>query len=256
MPGHAAMPRSILLILLLFPFPATHAQLFVTEALEVGIHASPNRNSELLTRVRGGSPLTLVEVDQPSGFSRVRSEDGVDGWIQSFYLTDTPSREVRLEELTQQIEILKEERAVLESNLAGQEQICAAAQAANEEQYRKQRSDWERERGELVQLRDRLADSERMLDEARQERGGLNEELRRLRLASDDPEAMADENRRLEEELSRLRSRVGEQRERVKALEAAQEQRWFIVGGGVFGAGVLSATILSLLFRNARRKES
>ncbi len=72
---------------------------YVRDTLYVPLRGGQSTEHRILHRgLRSGTLLERLEVNKDTGYSRVRLENGQEGWIQSQYLVDEPIARIRLEE--------------------------------------------------------------------------------------------------------------------------------------------------------------
>ena len=88
--------------------------LYVTDKLLLGLYAKPDTSSDSLATLVSGTPLQLLE--RGKYFTRVRTSDGVEGWVKSAYLVDDKPPRLMLDEaqaanasLTKQLQQTREE---------------------------------------------------------------------------------------------------------------------------------------------------
>ena len=79
--------------------------IYVTDSLQLKLRASADTNGEVVTTLHSGQKLTLLE--QQSKFSRVRTNDGQSGWVQSWFLTDETPATYIVNQVTQEKENLE-----------------------------------------------------------------------------------------------------------------------------------------------------
>lgn len=77
--------------------PAPVRQAYVTDRLVVAIRATPGTQGAALALVTSGTPLEVL--NRQNGYARVRTADGVAGWVEQVYLSNEPTAAVRLAKL-------------------------------------------------------------------------------------------------------------------------------------------------------------
>ena len=71
---------------------------FVTDELEVDLRSGTSTQHRILRMLPSGTALETLEVDADSGYTKVRTSSGVEGWILTRFLSRTPSARDRLAE--------------------------------------------------------------------------------------------------------------------------------------------------------------
>lgn len=162
--------------------------------------------------VSSGTVLTIVKEDPGSGFTRVRTTAGVEGWIASRHLIAEPTARMQLDKLNVELESLRKTNARLEQEQANvpTDQRLAAQQ--------------------LTQLRS---------DNAR-----LQEELQTLQQAPDNAIQLAQENIELKKSNTALQTQVGEVNKAIAELQRSHNYSLFREGAfAVIAGAILTALI-------------
>jgi len=74
---------------------------YVTDALQLKLNSAKNGEGEELDSLQSGDALTLLN-DQGT-YSRVLTENGIEGWVTSFYLTEKIPAQRRLKDAKNQL---------------------------------------------------------------------------------------------------------------------------------------------------------
>jgi hypothetical protein len=90
---------------------------YVNDMLRVGVRKHPNSSETPITIVTTGMALDVLE--HRDGYMKIRTKDGVEGWINDVYATDEVPARRRLEEITAEQKRLKEALAKERSTAAG-----------------------------------------------------------------------------------------------------------------------------------------
>jgi len=162
--------------------------------------------------VSSGTRLTVVKEDTGCGFTRVRTSEGVEGWIASRHLIAEPTARMQLEKINAELAQLREANARLEqeqANLPADQRLAAQ---------------------QLTQLR---------TDNAR-----LQQELQTLHQAPDNAVQLAQENIELKKNNSELQTQMGAAATALAELQRAQNFTLFREGAlAVIAGAILTALI-------------
>lgn len=164
--------------------------------------------------VPSGTPLEVIETSD-SGYTRVRTAKGNDGWVSSQYLSNTPIAADRLKTVSRQLEQAKAKLSSLREQLKD---------VSNE--------------------RDNLSDAESSLSTRSEE---LQEELRRIKNIASNSINLERRNRELLEENQKLRNDLEVLTAENERLEASKESDFMLVGAALVFGGVLLALIIPML---------
>lgn len=100
--------------------PVCAETVYINDQLRVGIRPEPNIDSAPLAVVSTGDKLELM--DKTSGYVKVRTAEGVEGWVKDIYTTLQVPAILQLEELTrssggttQKIKELKEQVGAMQN---------------------------------------------------------------------------------------------------------------------------------------------
>ena len=63
---------------------------YVTDQMEVTLRNGTSTGHRILRMLPSGVPLEVLETDSDSGYTRVRSPSGQEGWVLSRYLQNEP----------------------------------------------------------------------------------------------------------------------------------------------------------------------
>lgn len=107
--------------LLCLATPVLAETAYVTDVLRVGLRSAPGSGEAPLTVVTSGTALTVLE--RQDGQARVRTTEGIEGWLSESYLVAELPARLRLERLEQ-------EHARLQTALERQRSSDAATEAA------------------------------------------------------------------------------------------------------------------------------
>jgi len=90
------MRQALLLLMLCALTPVLAETVYISDVLRVGVRAQPNSSAAPLVVVTSGAELEVLE--RQRAYLRVRTAEGVEGWISESYATDLPPAQQRLEQ--------------------------------------------------------------------------------------------------------------------------------------------------------------
>jgi len=210
------MLLSILLVLtLLTPLlSVAGATRYVSDDLEITMRSGQGVKFGIRKMLTSGDKLEVLETD-PTGYSKVRTDQGVDGWVLSRYLSNTPSAGDRIAASEQQVVNLQLEVAKYKEELSN------------------------------LTARNSDSDGENMsLKETAQR---LSTELDDLRKTASNAVGLDNENRQLKEKLQQVDHDTQLLIIENSALKDNDAKSWFLIGAAVLFGGLLLGLILPRL---------
>ena len=87
--------------------PAWAETYYVDDTLRVGVRAKPIKSLPSLTVIKSGAAIELLA--QKGGYSKIRTNNGIEGWVKSAYISDKPPAIAKLKRLQGDVEHLKSE---------------------------------------------------------------------------------------------------------------------------------------------------
>ena len=205
----------ILLLLVCVASTALAETRYVSDRLEITLRTGTSTQYSIIRMLPSGMRLEVLERDAESGYTRVRTPDGTEGWVLARYLMAQPAARdqvavateraanasLRVTDLEAQVEALSAERDALQAQRDGLESELAEVRA------------------ELERIR-RVSASAVELDKA-------NRELR-TRVAA------------AEQDGTLLRAEIAE-------LKRNTQRDWFVAGAGVLVLGLVLGLVLPRL---------
>ncbi len=195
---------------------------YVSEELEIGVRGGPSNQNRIVSSVRSGQPVTVME-QSDDGWSRVRLPSGNEAWILTRYLQDEPHSRERLAEV-------EAELAEIRSGADDQE-------------------------GRIAELLDQRNELTTERDELQAQITDMESELEELRDIAERPQEIQRENRRLEQELIEARDSADEYRRQVEVMQADSQRKWFMTGALVTVGSVILGIILTRIPTRRRRSD-
>jgi len=198
--------------------------LYVHDKLYVPLRTGISNQHQILHKgIRSGTALELLEADPESGYSRVRLPDGLEGWIQTQYLTDSPIAADLLDQATSR---LRNQQAENKANI-----------------------------DQLVALRRQLSvlsDDRQTLSQLNQ---ALTEELQKIKELAANVIIIQSQNEALQTERKSLNAQVGELQVAVDAISSNNDRDWFVRGAGTVLLSLLAGFIIARRFYHRRAND-
>jgi SH3 domain protein len=216
-PASRSIVRCVFFFTILFAtLSSAYAEtVYVDDTLYAPIRSGQGTEYRILhSGVRSGTPLELLERSD-SGYSRVRTPDGIEGWMVSRYISETPIARARLESTNRQLAQAQETVSSLRAEL---EKVT-------------------NERNELRQSQEAL--------EARA--GRLSQELQQIKTVASDTLSINRRNEDLRNENQKLLNELEVLTAEKERLEANKESDFMLIGAGLVLLGIILALIVPAL---------
>ena len=96
---------------------------YVTDEFEIMLRTGQSNKHEIRRQIKSGTPLQVLQ--ESEGYTQVRMQNGIEGWVISRFLMDQPSGRDRLTALERRHEKLKTkfDQAVAEEKASMQKEI-------------------------------------------------------------------------------------------------------------------------------------
>lgn len=98
---------TLLLVLYLLPSVIAAQTVYVTDQLSLKLRETPASDGAVIVTLKSGDKLTLLE--KRNGFSKVKTEEGKNGWVQSWYVSPEEPASYFLDKANQENEQLKQQ---------------------------------------------------------------------------------------------------------------------------------------------------
>ncbi len=97
---------------------------YISDALETPLRSGASTRHRVIRMVRGGDPVQVLRAEETDEYTLVRTQDGIQGWILTRHLMETPSpRQVLADaladntKLKERVEALTTAQAALQTDL-------------------------------------------------------------------------------------------------------------------------------------------
>lgn len=207
------MTRKLLFMVLLgITLTAQAETRYVSDALEIDMRSGTSNQHRILRMLASGTALEILEDDKASGYSRVRTPSGAEGWILSRYLMTAAPASQRLAET---------EKKLAELELQSRQRMAKLSESDKE--FINVTEELTRVKDENLKLAKQLADIQRTASSA---------------LAIDA------ENQELKNTLMQMERGQETLRQENAALHDRTARDWFMIGAGVIVVGIILGLIL------------
>lgn len=202
----------VLAVLSLAALTAAAETRYVSDQLEITLRSGTSTQHSIVRMLRSGTALETLEVDEASGYTRVRTPGGTEGWVLTRYLMDDPAARERLAAITQR---------------AGSQENRALELAEEVQRLQAERASLEAQRAGLEE-----------------ELGEVSAELERIRRVSASALELDKVNRELRTRLAATEQSGDQFRSRISELESNTRRDWFLAGAGVLVLGLILGLVL------------
>lgn len=113
-----AVNRFLVIIVFFASSTAVAAPMWVTDVFEITLRSGPSTSNAIQMMVSSGMQLEVLERDADSGYSRVRTPGGTEGWVLSRYLMGEASAREQLQTLSGQLTNANSRGTTLDSQLS------------------------------------------------------------------------------------------------------------------------------------------
>jgi len=195
-------------LLLFLPIAESAAQsVWVSDQFEVMLRTGPSINYAIERMLPSGTALEVLERDDESGYARVRTATGSEGWVLTRYLMNEASAREQLAALTNRLTNANTQGSSLTSQLdAVRSEYTAAAR--------------------------QIATLER-------DKGRLEQELADVKRTAANVLSINDQNKSLREQLATAEIEVATIEQQNRELTGQTTRYWFITGALVLVVGMV-----------------
>ena len=211
------MPIRLLSMLLLIALsqPLLAETRYVTDQFEITLRSGASTSNSILKMLKSGQPVKVIEDDIASKYTLVETPDGKQGYVLTRYLDNQPSARQRLAALQKRAEQLNKTIREL--------------------------------RDELKQYKTSQQSDSQTIGQLKRELQATQTELENLKDATRDTVQVIEQNRTLQQRITRLESEKQLLEEENRAYKDSTAMDWFVRGAGVsllaFFIGILVTRI-------------
>ena len=180
---------------------------YIRDTLYVPLRGGESSEHRIIHRgIKSGTLLERLEINEETGYTRVRTSKGLEGWLLTQYLVDEPIASTQLDSVKSELQSLDTKH----------QQTLLSLKEAKEE-------------------REVLADQNAL----------LVEDLATITTLSANVVVIDEQNKRLSAERDFLLQKIKDLNELTDALSDDRAQQWFLRGAGVILIGLLFGFWLS-----------
>jgi len=181
---------------------------YIRDVIYVPLRVGQSNEHRILHQgIPSGTALERTEVNDETGFSRVRTPKGLEGWIQNQYLVTEPIARDQLRDLQGQFANLQNDYGAAQQNLAGDIQTASVATT------------------KIRQLE--------------QERIDLSTELSRITELAANVIQIDQQNESLQTEIVALNQQIDDLVVVNANLQDTANQTWYMIGAGTIFLGLI-----------------
>jgi len=214
--------RTLIAAILCMPlFAFAQTTRYVSDELEITMRNGQGVKFGIRKMLESGTRLDVLETD-PAGYSKVRTSEGVEGWVLTRYLSNSPSARNQLESSQQRMANLELEMS----------------------KYKEEISTLSNQNSDV--------DTQNLTLKEKSQR--LSKELDDLRRTASNAVALENENRQLKEKLQQIDHENQSLVIENNAMKDNSTRSWFLIGAAVLFSGIILGLILPRL--RIRKKDS
>jgi SH3 domain protein len=204
-----------ILILLLNGGTVAAETAYLTDHLDFSLRSGESVRNKTVKMLPSGTELTVLGKNPGTGYSHVRTADGIEGYIQTRLLQKEPSSPKLVEQSEQKIRQLESENTQMKA--------------------------------ELETLK-----SDNALQTLTAERDKLRMDLSEIQQAASNAIQLKQQRDQLQERVVTVERELKQLKRENIALDDSSKQEWFLYGGALAFAGVILGMILPKLSRPRR----
>ncbi len=183
------------------------APAWVSDQFEVTLRSGPSTSNAIQLMIDSGLRLEVLERDADSGYSRVRTPGGTEGWVLNRYLMSEPSAREQLQKLTSQLTNANSRGTSLNTQMNA---VKAEYDSANKQ-----------------------------IKKLEREKGVVEKELAEIKRTAANVLAINNQNKSLMDQLAAAQIRADTLEQENRQLSGQATRYWFMAGALVLLIGVI-----------------
>lgn len=90
---------------------------YISDELFIFLHAGPGRDFRIVGSINAGTTISLLQVDREAGYAQIQDDRERIGWVESKFVSRTPSIRAALEEASEKVETQQEEIRLMQDRM-------------------------------------------------------------------------------------------------------------------------------------------
>lgn len=186
---------------------AVAAPAWVSDQFEITLRTGPSTSNSIQLMLDSGLRLEVLERDAETGYSRVRTPGGTEGWVLSRYLMNEPSAREQLQTLTSQLTSATSRGSSLDAQMKA---ITAEYESANQK-----------------------------IKELERAKASVEKELAEIKRTAANVLAIDKQNKTLMDQLAAAQIRGDTLEQENRQLNSQTTRYWFMTGALVLLIGII-----------------
>lgn len=183
------------------------APAWVSDQFEITLRSGPSTSNSIQLMIDSGLRLEVLERDAESGYSRVRTPGGTEGWVLSRYLMNEPSAREQLQKLSGQLTSANSRGSSLDTQMKA---ITSEYDSAN-----------------------------RKIKELERAKAAVEKELAEIKRTAANVLAIDKQNKTLMDQLAAAQIRADTLEQENRELSSQTTRYWFMAGALVLLVGII-----------------
>ena len=180
---------------------------WVSDQFEITLRSGPSTSNAIQLMVDSGTRLEVIERDEESGYTRVTTQGGTEGWVLTRYLMNEASAREQLQALTSQLTSANTRGGSLDSQLDA--------------------------------IKGEYDSAGRQISTLEREKAAVEKELAEIKRTAANVLAISDQNKSLMDELAAAQIRADTLEQENRVLASQTTRYWFATGALVLVVGLV-----------------
>lgn len=185
--------------------PAGAESAWVSDRFEITLRTGPSTSNAIQLMVSSGTELEIIEQDSESGYTRVRTRGGTEGWVLSRYLMDEPPAREQLATLTGELTNAESRGSSLNSQLGA--------------------------------IRSQYDDATQRIANLERDKSRIEQDLADIKRTAANAVAIDEQNKEFRQQLATAEIRVATMEQENRELMSQTARYWFMTGALVLTVG-------------------